>query len=68
MGAETKCRLATNNIVTNVVLSLLTAKYMFLKLQLHHFISGSVYFTTNILVATDQLELLCCQSKIRLVA
>jgi len=26
---------------------------------------GSVYFTTNILAATDWLELLCCQSNIR---
>jgi len=26
---------------------------------------GSVYFTAKILVATDQLELLCCQTKIR---
>ena len=26
---------------------------------------GRVYFTAKILVATDQLELLCCQTKIR---
>jgi len=29
------------------------------------FNKGSVYFTANTLAATDQLELLCCQSKIR---
>jgi len=26
---------------------------------------GSVYFTTNILVETDRLELLCCHSNIQ---
>jgi len=29
------------------------------------FAFGSVYFTANILVATDRLELLCCHSKIQ---
>jgi len=39
-----KRRLATNNIFTNVVVSLLTAKYPFLRLRWRHFISATDWY------------------------
>ena len=41
MVAESRRRLATNTIVTTVLVSLLTAKSQFSRLRLHHFISAS---------------------------
>jgi len=41
MVAKSKHRLATNSIFTNVVVSLLTVKYQFSRLQSHHFISAT---------------------------
>jgi len=41
MVVEIRTRLATNIIFTTVVMSLLTVKYQFSQLQLHHFISAT---------------------------
>jgi len=44
---------------------LILVKFLSTLDQSHHFLTGNVYFTVNILVATDRLELLCHHSKIR---
>jgi len=41
MVAEIQPRLATNIIFTTVLVSLLTWKYQFMRLQIHHFISAT---------------------------
>ena len=49
--------------IYNIIYSILEQVVSVYNIQ--HFRIGSVYFTSNILAATDQLEQLCRQSKIR---